>query len=238
MDENIITVANLNVKYGAIKAVRDLSFTVRNGEIFAVLGANAAGKTSTLSCISGLIKPESGSILYKGQELAGMPSHKIAALGISHVPEGREVFPDLTVEENLEMGAYITWNKTIIKRGIEQAYTLFPLLAERRRNMASTLSGGEQQMLAIGRGLMKEPELLLLDEPSMGLAPKVIALIFEVVKRVNKSGVTIIIVEQNAKASLKIANHALVIERGKQVLQGSGEELLHDPQIQAAYLGA
>lgn len=238
MSEVLLSVENLCVQYGAVKAVKNISFSVERGKMLAILGANAAGKTSTLSCISGLVKPVSGRITYNGKEISGWPAHKIAPIGIAHVPEGREVFPNLTVEENLEMGAYVSYNKKVIQSGLEQAYSLFPILGERRKQQANTLSGGEQQMLAIGRGLMKNPELLLLDEPSMGLAPKVVATIFDVVHKINQKGVTVIIVEQNAKASLKIADHALVIDRGCEALRGSAAEMLDNPQIQEAYLGA
>lgn len=238
MSETLLKVEELCVQYGAVKAVKNISFSVERGKMLAILGANAAGKTSTLSCISGLVKPASGLITYNGTQITGWPAHKIAPMGIAHVPEGREVFPNLTVEENLEMGAYVSYKKATIKKGLEQAYSLFPILGERRKQQASTLSGGEQQMLAIGRGLMKEPELLLLDEPSMGLAPKVVATIFDVVQKINKKGVTVIMVEQNAKASLKIADYALVIDRGREVLRGTSADMLDNPQIQEAYLGA
>ena len=238
MGETLLKVEGLNVQYGAVHAVQDLSFEIERGEILAILGANAAGKTSTLSSISGLVTPASGKILYKGKDIMGIPSHKVTKLGIAHVPEGREIFPNLTVYENLEMGAFVKWSKEVIKRGAEQAYELFPVLAERRTQLAGTLSGGEQQMLAIGRGLMSEPDLLLLDEPSMGLAPKVVALIFEVVAKISTTGITIIMVEQNAKATLGISNRAVVIDRGKLVVEGKACDLINDPQIKAAYLGA
>ena len=235
--DKLLEVKDLNVYYGPVHAVDNVSFSLEKGEIFTILGANAAGKSSTLSSISGIVKPASGSIRFKGEEIAGNLSYKTLAKGIVHVPEGREVFPALTVQENLEMGAYIKWKPEVLRRGIERAYTLFPVLGERRKQVAGTLSGGEQQMLAISRGLMSDPELLLLDEPSMGLAPKVVATIFNVVREINQSGVTIIMVEQNAKVSLQISQHAIVLDRGKQVLSGTAEELRNNPQVQAAYLG-
>ena len=235
--DKLLEVKDLNVYYGPVHAVDNVSFSLEKGEIFTILGANAAGKSSTLSSISGIVKPASGSIRFKGEEIAGNLSYKTLAKGIVHVPEGREVFPALTVQENLEMGAYIKWKPEVLRRGIERAYTLFPVLGERRKQTAGTLSGGEQQMLAISRGLMSDPELLLLDEPSMGLAPKVVATIFNVVREINQSGVTIIMVEQNAKVSLQISQHAIVLDRGKQVLSGTAEELRNNPQVQAAYLG-
>ena len=235
--DKLLEVKDLNVYYGPVHAVDNVSFSLEKGEIFTILGANAAGKSSTLSSISGIVKPASGSIRFKGEEIAGALSYKTLAKGIVHVPEGREVFPALTVQENPEMGAYIKWKPEVLRRGIERAYTLFPVLGERRKQVAGTLSGGEQQMLAISRGLMSDPELLLLDEPSMGLAPKVVATIFNVVREINQSGVTIIMVEQNAKVSLQISQHAIVLDRGKQVLSGTAEELRNNPQVQAAYLG-
>ncbi|WP_025209074.1 ABC transporter ATP-binding protein [Hippea sp. KM1] len=235
MSEKILVVENLVVSYGSIEAVKGISFEVDKGELVSILGANGAGKTTTLRTISGLLKAKSGSIRYKGLELTSMPAHKIVGLGISQSPEGRRVFGTLTVEENLKLGAYT--KAKINTATLEWIYELFPRLKERKSQLAGTLSGGEQQMLAIGRALMSEPEVLLLDEPSLGLAPVLVKAIFETIKQIKEEGTTILLVEQNAKAALKLADRAYVLEVGKIVMEGTSEELMNSPKIQEAYLG-
>ncbi len=233
--EKLMIAENLNVSYGNIEAVKGISFDVYRGEIVALLGANGAGKTTTLRTISGLLKAKSGHIRYKNFELTSMHAHEIVALGISQSPEGRRVFGTLTVEENLKLGAYT--KKTYNTTTLSWIYDLFPRLLDRKKQLAGTLSGGEQQMLSIGRSLMSEPEMLLLDEPSLGLAPVLVKMIFNIIKQIKQSGVTVLLIEQNAKAALKLADRGYVLKVGKIVAEGTSRELLESPEIQEAYLG-
>ncbi|GAB6877397.1 ABC transporter ATP-binding protein [Thermaerobacter litoralis] len=235
----LLTIEGLNVAYGAIKAVQDLSLQVGEGEIVALLGANGAGKTTTLRTISGLIRPRSGRIVYDGQVINQWPAHRIVAAGLVHVPEGRRVFAPLTVRENLELGAYTVRDPADVEARMREVFAKFPRLEERQHQLAGTLSGGEQQMLAIGRALMTRPRLLLLDEPSLGLAPLLVREIFATIKEINRrDGVTILLVEQNAHQALQIAHRAYVLESGRLVLEGPAARLIDDPRVQAAYLGA
>lgn len=233
----MLHVKDINVFYGAIHAIKDISFQVNEGEIVTLIGANGAGKSTTLKTISGLTKPKSGSILYKDVNLSVLPSFEIVKQGISQVPEGRRIFANMSVKENLEMGAYQRKDRAGINHDIDHVYDLFPRLKERQNQMAGTLSGGEQQMLATGRGLMSRPKLLLLDEPSMGLAPLLVKEIFEIIKAINKDGTTILLVEQNAHMALSIAHRAYVLETGKIVLEGPAAELAQNEQVKKAYLG-
>ena len=232
---NILEVKDLNVSYGGIKAVKDISFAVPKGEVVTLIGANGAGKSSTLRSIVGLVKPESGSILLKGEELAGMPTEQIVTKGITLVPEGRRVFPDMTVAENLKIGAYM--RKDSLDNDMNWVYDLFPRLKERSWQLAGTLSGGEQPMLAIGRALMSRPEIIMMDEPSLGLAPIIVKGVFDIIREINKQGVTILLVEQNANMALKAANLGYVMETGRITLSGTGAELLENEAVKAAYLG-
>ena len=232
---NILEVKDLNVSYGGIKAVKDISFAVPKGEVVTLIGANGAGKSSTLRSIVGLVKPESGSILLKGEELAGVPTEQIVTKGITLVPEGRRVFPDMTVAENLKIGAYM--RKDSLDNDMNWVYDLFPRLKERSWQLAGTLSGGEQQMLAIGRALMSRPEIIMMDEPSLGLAPIVVKGVFDIIREINKQGVTILLVEQNANMALKAANLGYVMETGRITMTGTGAELLENEEVKAAYLG-
>ena len=234
---NILKVNNINVYYGAIHAIKGISFNVEEGEIVTLIGANGAGKSTTLNTISGLLRSKTGDISFMGSSIAKMSPNKIVQNGLVMVPEGRRIFLGLTVEENLEMGAY-TRPKSEIKDSMEQVYELFPRLKERRTQIGGTLSGGEQQMLAMGRALMAKPKLIMLDEPSMGLAPLLVDLIFEIIADLHKAGSTILLVEQNAQAALSIADRAYVLETGKIVKTGLGSELISDPDIKKAYLGA
>ena len=234
---NILKVNNINVYYGAIHAIKGISFNVEEGEIVTLIGANGAGKSTTLNTISGLLRSKTGDISFMGSSIAKMSPNKIVQNGLVMVPEGRRIFLGLTVEENLEMGAY-TRPKSEIKDSMEQVYELFPRLKERRSQIGGTLSGGEQQMLAMGRALMAKPKLMMLDEPSMGLAPLLVYLIFEIIADLHKSVTTILLVEQNAQAALSIADRAYVLETGKIVKTGLGSELISDPDIKKAYLGA
>jgi len=227
----MLTVENINVYYGVIHALKDISFQVNEGEIVALIGANGAGKTTTLQTVSGMLSAKSGSIRFQDQEISRMPEHKIVKQGISHVPEGRRMFSNLTVLENLKMGAYTRKDKQEINNSLEMVYERFPRLKER------TLSGGEQQMLAMGRALMANPRILLLDEPSMGLSPLLVSEIFDIIQEINKQGVTILLVEQNAKKALSIANRAYVLETGRIVKENDAQALLHDEAIKKAYLG-
>lgn len=241
MSETILKVSDLEVSYGGIQAIKGLSFDVKKGEIVSLIGANGAGKTTTLRAISALV-PYSGTVEFKGKTdetvaLAKVPQHQIVTLGLAHSPEGRGIFPNLTVLENLQMGAYSRNDKEGVEKDLDRCFNSFPRLKERVKQKAGTLSGGEQQMLAIWRALMAKPTLLLLDEPSLGLAPLIVAQIFEIIKDVNKEGVTILLVEQNARMALKISNRAYVVETGKITLQGTGQQLLDDPRILASYLG-
>lgn len=233
----MLKVTDLNTSYGKIHAIRGISFEVNRGEIVTLIGANGAGKSTTLKTLSGMLAPVSGSILFDGEEIAGMPAHKVTAKHIVHVPEGRRIFPQMTVRENLEMGAFLRKDKEQIAADLEEVYHLFPRLKERITQKGGTLSGGEQQMLAIGRALMSKPELLMLDEPSMGLAPVVVETIFEIIKKLNKNGITILLVEQNANVALSIADRGYVLETGQIKLTGTGAELLRDESVRKAYLG-
>jgi branched-chain amino acid transport system ATP-binding protein len=233
----MLTIQNLFVNYGAIRALADASLAVSSGEIVALIGANGAGKTTVLNAISGLVNPVSGKIFFSGREITKTPPHQITAAGIAHVPEGRRVFPRMTVHENLEMGAYTRRDKANIKESFQEVFARFPRLAERQHQPAATLSGGEQQMLAIGRALMAKPQLVLMDEPSMGLAPLLVEIIFEIIQEINRTGTTILLVEQNAHMALSIAHRAYVLETGKIVLEGNAKELALNSKIRQAYLG-
>lgn len=233
----MLEVTDLHVYYGGIHAVKGISFTVNEGEIVTLVGANGAGKTTTLRTISGLLRGRSGKITFEGKDITRIPAHRIVQEGISHVPEGRRVFPDLTVMENLELGAYLRKDKSKVKADVDRVFQLFPRLKERRQQPAGTLSGGEQQMLAIGRGLMSAPRLLLLDEPSMGLAPLLVREIFEIIKEINAQGVTVLLVEQNARMALDMADQAYVIENGRVVLSGPAQSIANNDKVRQAYLG-
>lgn len=234
-DETLVKISDLEISYGSIAAIKGISLNVQRGEIVTILGSNGAGKTTIMRAISRLIKVRSGSIRFKDQELTRLPAHKVVSMGISQSPEGRKVFNILSVEENLMLGAYV--KKKVDAEILSWVYDLFPRLNERRAQLAGTLSGGEQQMLAIGRALMSKPELLLLDEPSLGIAPILVKAIFSQIKKIAESGVTVLLVEQNARAALKLANRGYVLEVGKIAFSGSSEELLNSPRIQEAYLG-
>ncbi len=234
---SMLSVENLSINYGAIEAVKDVSFHVEEGEVVTLIGANGAGKTSILRTISGLNRPTSGKISFLGKEIQKMPARKIVAEGLSQVPEGRHVFPGLTVMENLEMGAFLSKDREENQKNLKMIFDRFPRLEERKVQDAATLSGGEQQMLAMGRALMSKPKLLLLDEPSMGLAPIFIQEIFDIIQDIQKQGTTVLLIEQNANKALSIANRAYVLETGKVVLSGSGVELLASDQVKKAYLG-
>lgn len=236
----MLRIDGLNASYGSIRVLKDLSIQVPRGKVVSIIGANGAGKSTLLKSISGIMKINGGRILYKERNIAGMPANRIVRLGISQVPEGRQIFAHLTVLDNINLGAYHYFkrsNRLEIKERIERVYQMFPILEKRSKQIAGTLSGGEQQMLAIGRALMGRPELLLLDEPSMGIAPLVVREIFNVIKQLNQSGVTILLVEQNARAALKVAHHSYVIERGEIVLEGLAAELLDNPKVKEHYLG-
>ncbi len=232
---NLLEVKDLHVSYGGIQAVKEISFGVPKGEVVTLIGANGAGKSSTLRSIVGLVKPESGSIQFEGAELAGLSTDQIVSKGITLVPEGRRVFPDLTVLENLKIGAYM--RKDSLEEDLKWVHDLFPRLKERSWQLAGTLSGGEQQMLAIGRALMSKPELIMMDEPSLGLAPIIVQGVFDIIREINKQGVTILLVEQNANMALKAANKGYVMETGRITLTGTGAELLENEEVKAAYLG-
>ena len=233
----LLEVKNLEVHYGVIKALKDVSFEVNEGEIIALIGANGAGKTTTLHTISGILPVTSGNIILNGQDITKVPAHKIVRLGISQVPEGRRVFSQLSVLDNLKMGAYIRNDKEQIEADLENIYKRFPRLCERKNQLAGTLSGGEQQMLAMGRALMSNPKILLLDEPSMGLSPILVSEIFDIIKSINESGVTVLLVEQNAKKLLSIADRAYALETGNVVVSGKASDLINDDKIKKAYLG-
>ncbi len=233
----MLNVKELKVRYGDIEAIKGISFEVNTGEIVALIGANGAGKTTTLHTLSGLLKASDGSIELDGNEVSKTPADELVKLGLVQVPERRRIFAEQTVEENLQLGAYIRKDKENIKKDLDKIYNRFPRLKERRKQIAGTLSGGEQQMLAMGRALMTKPSILLLDEPSMGLAPLLVKEIFSIIQEINKQGVTILLVEQNAKMALGIADRAYVLETGKVVLSGSGQELAQSEEIKKAYLG-
>ena len=233
----MLKVTDLKVKYGMIEAIKGISFEVRDGEIVTMIGANGAGKTTTMHAISGLVKAAEGSIMLDDTDLTKTPANKIVGMGLAQVPEGRRVFAEQTVEENLILGAYLRKDKDKIGKDMEEVYQLFPRLKERRTQLAGTLSGGEQQMLAMGRALMAKPSILLLDEPSMGLSPLLVSEIFRIIQEINDKGTTILLVEQNAKRALSIADRAYVLETGNITLEGTGEELASDERVRKAYLG-
>ena len=233
----MLEVKDLHVSYGGIKALRGINLEVPDGKIVALIGANGAGKSTLLRTISGLVKADSGSIIFDGKELLGLPINKICAEKVAMSPEGRRVFSDLSVQENLKIGAYLRNDKKDIEKDLAWVYELFPRLKERSWQMAGTLSGGEQQMLAVGRALMSRPKILMLDEPSLGLAPLIVQLIFDIIKEINKAGVTVLLVEQNANMALKTADIAYVLETGQIVLKGPVAEVMANPQVREAYLG-
>ena len=234
----MLEVKNLSVSYGAIEAVKDISFTVNAGEIVSLIGANGAGKTTTLHTITGLVPAKSGSVMYNGVDLLKTHNNKIVTLGMAHIPEGRHVFTRMSVEENLEMGAFSLKDQSDLKKDLDMVYGLFPRLKERRNQKAGTLSGGEQQMLAMGRALMSHPKTILMDEPSMGLSPKLVKEIFSIIRKLHEQGITILLVEQNAKMALSIADRASVLETGRITMEGDAKELLNNEQVRKAYLGA
>ena len=236
MSEQVLSINDLQVSYGGIEAVRGISFDVRQGEIVTLIGANGAGKSSTLRTISGLVKPKSGKIIFEGNDITGERPDQIVAKGLMMVPEGRKIFPNLTVLENLKIGAYL--RKDDLEEDIERVYGYFPRLKERSWQEGGTLSGGEQQMLAVGRALMGRPRLLMMDEPSLGLAPIVVQGIFEIIRQINEAGTTVLLIEQNANMALHVAHRAYVIENGRISMEGTGEELLNDEKVRAAYLGS
>ena len=237
MTAPILEVRDLRVHYGAIEALRGVSLEVPRGEVVALIGANGAGKTTTLRAISRMLRPSGGSVRFEGAEVGGLPSHRLVALGMAHAPEGRGIFLNLTVRENLDLGAWLRTDRDGIARDAERAFALFPILAERRAQVAGTLSGGEQQMLAVARALMSRPKLMLLDEPSLGLAPQVVERIFAALREVNEGGVSLLLVEQNAHKALQLAHRAYVLETGTVAMQGTGKELLQSPEVRKAYLG-
>ena len=233
----MLKVEDINVYYGAIHAIKGISLEVSEGEIVALIGSNGAGKSTTLRTISGLMKPKSGKIMYEGKDISGMPAHKIVGMGLCQVPEGRHVFANMSVLENLEMGAYLRSDKEGIAEDMKKVFDRFPRLLERKNQIAGTLSGGEQQMLAMGRALMSRPKLLLLDEPSMGLAPLLVKEIFNIIKDINATGTTVLLVEQNANMALSIADKAYVLETGRITLSGTAKELASSEEVRKAYLG-
>ena len=232
-----LEIRDLHVSYGGIRSLKGIDLTVEEGQIVTLIGANGAGKSTTLRAISGLQKPQSGSILYGGEELVGLPAKEIVRRGIIHVPEGRRVFPDMTVAGNLKVGAFLRKDKDGIASDMDYVYSLFPRLKERSWQPAGTLSGGEQQMLAVGRALMSRPKVLMMDEPSLGLAPLIVKDIFSIIRRVNADGITVLLIEQNANAALRIADYGYVLETGVIALTGTGEELLRNESVREAYLG-
>lgn len=233
----MLEIKDIEVFYGMIQAIKGISFEVNEGEVIALIGANGAGKTTILHTITGLLSPKKGSVLFEGKDITKIPAHKIVSLGMAHVPEGRRVFAELTVYENLKMGAYTRKNKLEIEQTLQMVYKRFPRLKERKNQLAGTLSGGEQQMLAMGRALMSHPKIIVMDEPSMGLSPILVNQIFDIIEEVSKSGTTVLLVEQNAKKALAIADRAYVLETGKIVLEGDAKELMNDDSIKKAYLG-
>ena len=235
----MLELINIHTFYGPIEALRGVDIEVKQGEIVSLIGNNGAGKSTTLMTISGILKPGAGDIVFEGQSIMGIPPHRIVEMGISQVPEGRRIFPRLTIKENLEMGAYTKFKvqSSKFKVQLDKIYELFPVLKERHKQLGGTLSGGEQQMLAIGRALMSGPRLLLLDEPSLGLAPIIVSKIFKTIKEVNREGVTVLLVEQNARAALKLSNRGYVLENGRVAMQGKGEDLINNEEVRKAYLG-
>lgn len=233
----MLRVEDINVYYGAIHAIKGISLEVPEGEIVALIGSNGAGKSTTLRTISGLMKPKTGKIIYEGKDISGVPAHKIVGMGLCQVPEGRHVFANMTVLENLELGAYLRSDKEGIEKDMQDVFEKFPRLLERKNQLSGTLSGGEQQMLAMGRALMSRPKLLLLDEPSMGLAPLLVKEIFNIIKEINASGTTVLLVEQNANMALSIADKAYVLETGRITLSGTAQELASSEEVRKAYLG-
>ena len=233
----MLEVKDLEVYYGMIQAIKGVSFEVNEGEVIALIGANGAGKTTILHTITGLLAPKKGSVVFEGKELTKIPPHKIVSLGMAHVPEGRRVFAELTVLENLMMGAYTRSDKKEIEDSIQMVYERFPRLRERKHQMAGTLSGGEQQMLAMGRALMSKPKIIVMDEPSMGLSPILVNEIFDIIQAVSEAGTTVLLVEQNAKKALSIADRAYVLETGNIILEGNANDLLNDDSVKKAYLG-
>ena len=237
MKEPVLVLDQVHASYGNIKAVKGVSLTIKSDEMACLIGANGAGKSTTLMLISGILKPQQGTIWFQGQSLEGVTSEKRVQMGISQVPEGRHIFPEMTVLENLELGAYRRRDKIEIKQDLEQTFTLFPQLKERGQQRGGTLSGGEQQMLAIGRAMMSRPKLLLLDEPSLGLAPLIVEQIFEIIQQINQVGTTVLLVEQNAHLALMVTDHGYVMETGKITIEGESKELIADQRIREAYLG-
>ena len=234
----MLDIKNLSVSYGAIDAVKDISLHVDDGEIVSLIGANGAGKTTTLHTITGLVPAKSGSIMFNGQDLLKTKANRIVTLGMAHVPEGRHVFTRMSVQENLEMGAYSLKDTSHVAEDLDKVYTYFPRLKERRRQLAGTLSGGEQQMVAMGRAIMSRPNTILMDEPSMGLSPKLVKEIFRIIEKLHEEGITVLLVEQNAKMALSIADRAYVLETGRITMEGKASDLLHDEKVRKAYLGA
>lgn len=233
----MLTIKDLEVYYGVIQAIKGISFEVNEGEVIALIGANGAGKTTTLQTITGMLQAKSGSVMFEGTDITKVPGHKIVSMGMAHVPEGRRVFAELSVLENLKLGAYTRKDKTEIAESLAKVYKSFPRLEERKSQLAGTLSGGEQQMLAMGRALMSKPRIILMDEPSMGLSPIFVEEIFNIIKEISASGTTVLLVEQNAKKALSIADRAYVLETGKIVLSGNANDLMNDESIKKAYLG-
>lgn len=233
----MLEIKNLEVYYGVIRAIKGISFEVNEGEVIALIGANGAGKTTTLQTITGMLKPKSGEIIFEGTDITKIPGHKIVSMGMAHVPEGRRVFAQLSVYENLKLGAYTRKDKNEIEESLEKIYQSFPRLKERRNQLAGTLSGGEQQMLAMGRALMSKPKIVLMDEPSMGLSPILVEEIFKIIRDISASGTTVLLVEQNAKKALEIADRGYVLETGNIVLSGDAKDMMNNDSIRKAYLG-
>ena len=236
----MLRIDELSASYGSIQVLKKISIQVPKGQVVSIIGANGAGKTTLLKSISGLMKIQEGRVVYKEKDISGLPANRIVGLGISQVPEGRQIFSHLSVQDNIHLGAYLYFkrrNRLEIQKRVESLYEIFPVLKDRTKQIAGTLSGGEQQMLAIARALMGQPELLLMDEPSMGIAPLIVREIFDVIKELNESGTTILLIEQNAKAALKVAHHSYVLERGEIALEGLAKELLDNPKVKEAYLG-
>ena len=233
----MLEVRDLEVNYGSINAIKKISFDVNEGEVIALIGANGAGKTTTLHTITGLLRAKSGSVMFEGKELVKTPPHKIVEMGMAHVPEGRRIFQQLTVYKNLTLGAFTRKDKGAIEESLSMVYSKFPRLEERKKQIAGTLSGGEQQMLAMGRALMSRPKIVLMDEPSMGLSPLLVAEVFKIIEEIRKSGTTVLLVEQNAKKALEIADRAYVLETGRIVLSGDAHELMNNDSVKKAYLG-